>query len=82
MGQSKDLLIDENEICNVEMTRQFYEDHFDILQPPNTRIKSAYIKNKSAANDKLYKQKMDALIEAKNNLIEYEVEMKYKTYKK
>ena len=80
MGQSKQWFEESREegYISLEMTISFYEQNQDLLTSEDVRIKSAYRKNKTTSNDKEHKEKIDALITAKNELLEYEVKMRYK----
>lgn len=80
MGASKREFEEEREegYLSLEMTISFYEQNEDLLTNEDVRIKSAYRKTKASSKDKEYKNKIDALITAKNDLLEYEVEMRYK----
>jgi len=80
MGKTKELFEQAQEFCSVEMTREFYEQHEDILKPPNTRIKSAYVKGRTPSGDKIYQEKIQAIIDARNELMEYEIKNEYKKY--
>jgi len=74
---SKKLHEEEQEYFSVEMTIRFYEEHIEPIKSEEVRIKSAYVK-RDIKKDAEYKRRVDALIEAKNDLLEYEVENNYK----
>jgi hypothetical protein len=74
---SKQLHEEEQEYFSVEMTMRFYEEHIEPIKSDEVRIKSAYAK-RNIKKDAEYKRRLDALIEAKYNLLEHEVKMNYK----
>ncbi len=80
MGQSKQWFEESREegYISLEMTISFYEENQDLLTNEDVRIKSAYRKDKTITKDKEHKEKIDALITAKNELLEYEVKQRYK----
>lgn len=78
MSSSKRDFEEAREFCIVEMSREFYQEHNELLSPPNATLKAAYIIGESHKGDKEYEQKFEVFKQAQMELREYEFLKRYK----
>lgn len=79
MSENNSENMESDGFVSLEMPIKYYEDNLELFSEiEDIKLKSAYRKQKAHANDEVYKEKLKAFIEAKNDLLEYEVSMRYK----
>lgn len=78
MGKNKEDFQNIREVCMVEMSRKFYEENYDLLKPPSTKLKSAYLVGEDHKGDMVYQNKLETVRLAVEDLREYEYLMHYK----
>jgi hypothetical protein len=68
----------KKEIYNISVDAEYYKKNYDIFKPPNTKMNSVVVVGEDHEKDELHKILLKKYLKARDELRDYEFDLRYK----